>query len=76
MFFREGGPQLLAQSADIFGRWGVILFQRDLDDAVIDADRRPIREGEIIEARREPDIVYDELEILLRDHLSDFFSTA
>ena len=59
--------QPLAQRPDVILRGAVVLFQRDLDDAVIDADDRVVGEGEVIEPLRDADIVEDELAFRSRD---------
>src|ERR1700704_5612922 len=47
------------------------LFQCHEDHTIIDADRRAVGEGQIVCARREPDIVDDQLTLTFRDDLSD-----
>ena len=59
--FRKGSRQHLAQFADISRGRRVALLQRDQDHAVIDADRRAVAERIIVGARRQADIVDDEL---------------
>ena len=46
-------------------------LERDQDHAVIDADRRAVAEGEIVVARRQADIVDDQLALVLRNDLAD-----
>ena len=77
----EGGRQHLAQLAHIFGGRRVALLERDQDYAVIDADGRAVGEGQIVGARRQPDIVDDQsrscfgndLANLVLDRLEDRF---
>jgi hypothetical protein len=47
------------------------ILERHQDHAVIDADRRAVGEGQIIEADRQADIVDDQLALLRRDDLAD-----
>ena len=46
-------------------------LQRHQDHAVVDADRRAVGEGEIVGARRQADVVDDQLAVVLRDDLAD-----
>jgi hypothetical protein len=47
------------------------VLQRYQDRAVIDADRRAVREGEIIEARRQADVVDDQIALARRNDVAD-----
>ena len=62
---RKRGRQRLAQLADVFGGRRMALLERHQDDAVIDADRRAVGEGQIVGARRQADIVDDQLAVAL-----------
>jgi hypothetical protein len=68
---REGRRQLSAQFADIVGRGCMPLLERHQDHAVIDADRRAVGKGQIIEARGQADIVDDQLALAGGDDLTD-----
>ena len=63
--------QHLAQLAHIVGRRRVTFLQRHHDHPVIGADGRAVGEGEIIGARRKPDIVDDERAVLVGNDLAD-----
>ena len=52
---------------DVVGGRRVALLQRHQDHAVIDADRRAVGEGEIVGARRQADIVDDQLAVAARE---------
>ena len=67
----KGGGQHLAQLAHVVGGRRVAVFQRHQDHAVIDADGRAVGEGEIVGARRQADIVDDQLAVALGDDLAD-----
>ena len=49
----------------------VPVLQRHQDHAVIDADRRAVGEGQIIEPRRQADVVDDQLALARRDDVAD-----
>ncbi len=68
---REGGRQYLPQLADIVCGRGMTVVERDHDHAVIDCDRRAVGERPVIGPRRNADIVDDQVEVLLRDDLTD-----
>ncbi len=67
----ECGRQHLAQCADVVGRRRMSLLEGDQDHAVIGVDGRSIGECEIIRPLRYPDIVDDEIAILLGNDLPD-----
>ena len=68
---REGARQFAPELADVvFGRC-VALLQGHKDDAVVDADRRAVGEGEIVGPRRQADVVDDQLSVVLGDELAD-----
>ena len=69
--FRERRRQDLAQFADIIGGRGVAVFEGHHDHAVIDRDRRAVGERPVIGARRHPEIVDDQIEVLFRNDLAD-----
>ena len=47
------------------------LLERHHDHAIIDCDRRTVGEGPVIRARRHPEIVDNQIEVLLRYDLAD-----
>ena len=59
------------QLADIIGRGSMPVLQRHQDHAVIDADRRAVRKGQIVEASRQADVVDDQLALVCRDDLAN-----
>ena len=63
----ERGRQHLAQLANVVGGRRVPLLQRHHDDAVVDADGRAVGEGEVVGARRQADVVDDELAVAARE---------
>ena len=63
--------QHLPQLADVVGGGAWPSFSDTMDHAVIDADRRAVREGQIIGARRQTDIVDDQIEVVLGNDLAD-----
>ena len=67
----KGGRQHLAQLAHVVGGRRVAALQRHHDHPVIGADGRAVGEGEIIGARRQPDIVDDQRAVLIGDDLAD-----
>jgi hypothetical protein len=69
--FRKGRRQRLPQLAHIIGRGEVPVLQRHEDHAVIDADRRAVGEGQIVKARRQADVVDDQLAFACRNNLAD-----
>ena len=56
---------------DVVGGRRVALLRATQDHAVVDADGRAVGEGQIIRARRQADIVDDELAFVLRNDLAD-----
>ena len=68
---RERCRQHPPQFADVVGARCVAVLERDHDHAVVDRDRRAIGEGPVIGARRHPEIVDDQIEVLLRNDLPD-----
>ena len=68
---REGRRKRLPQFLDIVGRRRVPLFERHQDHAVVDAGRRPIHERVVVSARRQADIVDDQVALALRDDLTN-----
>ena len=69
--FRKRRRQRLPQLAHIIGGGQVPVLQRYQDHAVIDADRRAVREGQIIEARRQPNVVDDQRALVRRNDVAD-----
>ena len=68
---RERGRQDLAQLSHVVGGRGVTLLERHQDHAVVDADGRAVGKGEVIGARRQPDIVHDQLALALGNDLAN-----
>ena len=64
---RKRGRQHLAQLAHVVGGRRVALLERHQDHAVIDADGRAVGECQIVGARRQADIVDDQLALALRE---------
>ena len=60
-----------AQLAHIFAGRRVAVLQRHQDHAVIDADGRAVGEREIVGARRQADIVDDQIALALRNDFAD-----
>ena len=56
---------------DVIGGRRVAVLERHLDHAVIDADGRTVGKGEIVGARRQPDIVDDQRALVLGNDLAD-----
>ena len=52
------------------------VLQRHQDHAVIDADRRAVGEGEIVGARRQADVVDDQLAVAARGSTSRILSST
>ncbi len=69
---REGLVERYSQAFHIIGGWCVSFFERDKDLPVVDADRRPVREGQVIDPGGQSDIVKNEPKILAGNFASDF----
>src|SRR6202171_4684533 len=63
--------QHLAQLTDVVGGWRMSLLEGHKDDAVIGVDGRSVGECEVICTRRYPDVVDDEISVMLRNDLPD-----
>src|SRR6266481_2989177 len=61
----------LPELADVIRGRRVAFLERDEDHAVIDADRRSVGESQVVDARRQADVVDDEFPLLFGDHLPD-----
>src|ERR1700676_53318 len=68
---RECGGQYLTQFLDVVGGRLVALLERHLDDAIVDPDRRAVRECQIVGSRRQSDIVDDQRAVLVRNDLAN-----
>ena len=68
---RECRGQHLTQFLDVVGRRLVAFLERHLDDAIIDPDRRPIGECQIVGSRRQPDIVDNQRALLFGNDLTN-----
>src|SRR5579871_5450502 len=71
-YVRKTLMQPFAKPFGVNLRGSMILFQRDQDFTVANADRRAISEGEVKAAVRQANIVEDGVQFVGRDHASNF----